>query len=225
VVTPSLLVHLGAWSQVLPVAALAVRRPWPVAHRWVAGACLLSVVSDIAALTLSSQGINNHWLGYVSMPLMTSGFLIGLAQWQLGVVEKLTFRLAVPGFLIAWVVLVLVSEDVHGFSRYAGPLAALLTLAAGLYTLLRRGFERENPHLLRADWFWVAGGLALYGAAGATFPPVASALVAERVDLLVAAINVRATLYIVAFTAIAWGMICPLPVTHSGPSSSRRRSG
>jgi hypothetical protein len=191
----------------------------------VAGACLFSVVGDVAGLLLADAGINNHWIGYASTPFMTAAFLMGLAHWQLGVVEKLTFRLVVPGFLIAWVVLVLVSEDVHGFSRYAGPLAALLTLAAGLYTLLRRGFERENPHLLRADWFWVAGGLALYGAAGATFPPVASALVAERVDLLVAAINVRATLYIVAFTAIAWGMICPLPVTHSGPSSSRRRSG
>jgi hypothetical protein len=191
----------------------------------VAGACLLNVVADIMALILSFQGINNHWIGYFSVPLMTSFFLLGLAQWQLTVVERLTLRLAVPGFAIVWVVLVLISEDLRGFSRFAAPLAALLTLAAGLYTLLRRGFERENPHLLRADWFWVAGGLALYGAAGATFPPVASALVAERVDLLVAAINVRATLYIVAFTAIAWGMICPLPVTHSGPSSSRRRSG
>ena len=224
-VTPSLLVHLGAWSQVLPVAALAVRRPWPVAHRWVAGACLLNVVADIMALILSVQGINNHWIGYFSVPLMTSFFLLGLAQWQLTVVERLTLRLAVPGFAIVWVVLVLISEDLRGFSRFAAPLAALLTLTAGLYTLLRRGFERENPHLLRADWVWVSGGLALYGAAGATFPPVASALLAERVDLLVAAINVRATLYIIAFAAIAWGMICPLPVTHSGLSSSPRPSG
>jgi hypothetical protein len=211
--------HAAAWSQLLPPAAVGRGFRVP-AHRWIALGCLVSVTGDAVQFGLGARGINNHWVSYLSTPLMGAAFLWGLSWFQPGLVGRLALRLTVPALVVTWYALTLVVEDTATFSRFVYPLQALLLLAAALWTLLRLGLAPSQLPLPRTDWFWVVGGLALYATASALIHPLAAALLREREDLVVAAYQVRATSFLVSFLAIAWGMWCPRPVKPSGPSSS-----
>jgi hypothetical protein len=221
---PTILMHASALAQALPPIAAGLRRSRSPAHQAIVLGCAVSIAADAIQLLLSRQGINNFWVSYTFTPLAGAAFLFGLAAWQLTYLERLTLRLAIPIYVVAHFTLVLLTEDVRHFSSFVGPLHSLILLIAALWTLVRRSFaQSEQPHL-QSDWFWVAGGLAIYGAASAAFGPVASILMRDRVDLVVAAINVRSALYILSFTAIAWGVQCRHPAKLSGPSLSPPRS-
>lgn len=222
--SPTLLMHLGALSQALPPIAAWMRRSRSPAHQAIVLGCAVSIAGDAIQLLLAKGGINNFWVSYTFTPLAGAAFLFGLAAWQVTYLERLTLRLAIPIYVVAHFSLVLLTEDVRHFSRFVAPLHSLIVLIAALWTLMRRSFaQSEQPHL-ESDWFWVAGGLAIYGAASAAFGPVASILMRDRIDLVVAAINVRSALYVLSFTAIAWGIQCRHPAKLSGPSSSPLRS-
>jgi hypothetical protein len=216
--------HLGALSQVLPPIAAWIRRSRSPAHQAIVVGCAVSLAGDALQLLLSMRGINNFWVSYTITPLAGAAFLFGLAAWQLTYLERLTLRLAIPIYVVAHFTLALLTEDLEDFSRFAAPLHSLIILIAALWTLIRRSFaQSEQPHL-QSDWFWVAGGLAIYGAASAAFGPVASILMRDRIDLARAAVNVRAALYVLSFMTIAWGIQCRHPAKLSGPSSSLPRS-
>jgi hypothetical protein len=216
--------HMAALSQVLPAVAARLRRSHSPAHQAIVIGCAIGISGDALQLLLAMRNINNFWVSYTVTPLVAAAFLFGLAAWQLTYLERLTLRLAIPIYLVAHFSLVLLTEDLRHFSRYVAPLHSLIILVAALWTLIRRSFApSEQPHL-QSDWFWVAGGLAIYGAASALFGPVASILMRDRIDLVVAAINVRSALYVLSFAAIAWGIQCRHPAKLSGPSSSPLRS-
>jgi hypothetical protein len=219
-----MLMHMAALSQVLPPVAARLRRSRSPAHQAIVVGCAIGISGDALQLLLAMKNINNFWVSYTFTPLVGAAFLFGLAAWQLTYLERLTLRLAIPIYVVAHFSLVLLTEDVRHFSSFVGPLHSLILLIAALWTLVRRSFaQSEQPHL-QSDWFWVAGGLAIYGAASALFGPVASILMRDRIDLVVAAINVRSALYILSFTAIAWGVQCRHPAKLSGPSLSPPRS-
>jgi len=214
--------YAGVLSQAFPPLAALYRKSAVPAHRWIAGGCLVSILGDAVSLPLALQGVNNMWIGYLSTPLMGAAFLLGMASWQATEVERLAVRLAVPAYLAAWTGLVLFTESVTGFSRFAMPLHSLIVLAVAIWTLMRRGLDPMHGTLLRTDWFWIVGGVALYGAATATFEPVAAGLMTSRQDLVIAALNLKQALYLIAFLAMTWGMLCP--VKPFGASSSSPRS-
>ncbi len=216
--------HMAALSQALPPIAAGLRRSRSPAHQAIVLGCAVSIAGDAIQLLLAMQNINNFWVSYTFTPLVGAAFLFGLAAWQLTYLERLTLRLAIPIYVVAHFALALLTEDLRDFSRFAAPLHSLIILVAALWTLVRRSFApSEQPHL-QSDWFWVAGGLAIYGAASAAFGPVASILMRDRIDLVVAAVNVRAAFHILSFAAIAWGVQCRHPAKLSGPSSSPLRS-
>lgn len=221
---PTILMHASALAQALPPIAAGLRRSRSPAHQAIVLGCAVSIAGDAVQLLLAMQNINNFWVSYAVTPLVGAAFLFGLAAWQLTYLERLTLRLAIPMYVVAHFTLALLTEDLRHFSRYAAPLHSLIILVAALWTLIRRSFaQSEQPHL-ESDWFWVAGGLAIYGAASAAFGPVASILMRDRIDLVVAAVNVRSALHILSFAAIAWGLQCRHPAKLSGPSSSPLRS-
>jgi hypothetical protein len=216
--------HLGALSQALPPIAAWMRRSRSPAHQAIVAGCAVSIAGDAIQLLLAKAGLNNFWVSYSITPLVGAAFLYGLAAWQLTYLERLTLRLAIPIYVVAHFTLALLTEDLTHFSRFAAPLHSLMILIAALWTLVRRSFApSEQPHL-QSDWFWVAGGLAIYGAASAAYGPVASILMRDRIDLVVAAVNVRAAFHVLSFMAIAWGVQCRHPAKLSGPFSSPPQS-
>lgn len=190
------------------VAAAVVRRSVRGARAWVLAWCAVLVAADGAQLWLGSHGIHNTWLSYVLTP--TGGVLVlwALSSWQSGQLPRLTLRLAILPFLVAWAVLTLAFEDTSTFSRAAEPMGGLVGLGAAAFTLLA-GSRIAGGDLLRHDWFWVSAGMALYFGTTSTVGPLSALLVGSAPELLNRAYEVKAVLEIAAFLAIARGVTCP----------------
>ena len=204
-----LLLYLGAVAEAAPlVAATAVRRRPRDGRAWVLAWCAVLVIVDGAQLWLARRGVSNLWLTYVVTPVGGALALWALSCWQSGQLPRLTLRLAIVPFLLAWAVLTLAFESTSAFSTAAEPMANLVGLGAAAYTLLARGY-RSTGELLRQDWFWVSAGMALYFGASSTVGPLSALLVGSSPDLMARAYEVKSVLVIVAFLAIARGMTCP----------------
>ncbi|MEO6067001.1 MAG: hypothetical protein ABIQ41_03330, partial [Gemmatimonadales bacterium] len=158
------IISTAAWVQALPAVAVIVRRNLSRPVLWIAAGALVTVVGDLISLVVARETGNNHWVTYTVTPLTGGAYLLGLAEWQPSYLERLTLRLSVLPFAAAYLALVFFVEDMTTFSEFSGPFFALVILGAALWTLLRRAFQPSINSITRADWFWVAFGLALYGA-------------------------------------------------------------
>jgi hypothetical protein len=221
------IVYAGAVAQALPLAAVvARRRALGSPRRWILGWSALLVATSLTSLWFAKQNRNNHWLIYLTTPILASIVLWALSLWQTSAVARLAFRLLVPLLGLTWAALLLV-EDTRTFSLVAEPFAGLLVMGAAIYTLVTRTF-RDTGTLYQFDWLWIALGLALYSGLDVALPPTAHWLLALHPELVVSAYKVRAGFQIVAFALIARGMTCPIAATQSGGSfslaSSRLRS-
>ena len=206
-------------SQLLPPLAWLVRRPAARAPGFVAAAAIVSLVGDLAARWVAHRGQHNLWVWNVAGPPFAALMLLALAEWQRTDFERLVLRIAAPATALAWVILVATVEDPMGFGRYTGPMHALILLGAATWTWLRRASGAEGQ-ILRADWFWACGGLALYGASTAAIDPLAALLLDERPDLVARAYILRGAAYAVAYLLLTWSILCSIPGKRSSPSSS-----
>jgi hypothetical protein len=103
---------------------------------------------------------------------------------------------------------------------FAAPFHALVLLLAAMWTFVYRGFH-DSGRLAAAGWFWILLGMMLYTGTSTALQAVAWYLYeAGRPDLIRAVFNLKAVADILAFAAIAGGMLCRLPPTPSGGSSS-----
>jgi hypothetical protein len=213
--------HAAALSQLLPpVGGVIGGRVATPPRRWMVVWCLLLVTNGAISLALGLQQINNLWVGYLFMPLTGAVALWALAHWHDPGTGRLALRVAIPLFVGVSAVLTLRLEDAHTFSLVAAPFHGLVLLLAAVWTFIQRSLVETAP-LVRRDWFWAVAGLMLYAGTTTALEPVAWYLLsAERVDLLHLAINAKAASDILAFVAITWGMLCPVPPTSSGGSSS-----
>lgn len=209
----------AALSQALPPLAGVVRGVRSRAHRFIIVASLLTLTSDVLARVVALRGQHNLWVWNIFGPPFAAALLLALAEWQRTEFERLALRIAAPVTALAWVALVATVEDSTGFGQFVGPMHALVLLAAALWTWVRRAAVAEGS-LLRADWFWAAGAIALYGASTAAIEPLAAYLIEERGDLVHRAFTLRAALHGVVFVLLAWSILCPTPAKRSGPSSS-----
>ncbi len=215
----SLLNWFAVLSQALPPLAGVARRSRSRAQRLIILASLITLASDALARVVALRGQHNLWVWNVFGPPFAALLLLALAEWQRTELERLALRIAAPVTAVAWVVLLATVDDAAGFGRYVGPMHALVLLAAAVWTWVRRAAVAEGS-LLRADWFWACGGIALYGASTAAIEPVAGLLVHERLDLVRRAYGLRALAHGVAFLLLAGSILCPTPAKRSGPSSS-----
>ncbi len=206
-------------AQALPALAWAVRRSRSRAHGYIVVASLLSLASDAVARAVALRGEHNLWVWNVFGPAFAALMLLALAEWQRTALERLALRIAAPVTALAWLLLVATVEDPRGFGRFTGPMHALVLLAASVWTWLRRAPLAQGP-LLRADWFWACGGLALYGASTAAIEPLAAHLVADRPDLVFRAYYLRGLAHGTAYILLAWSILTWTPATRSSPSSS-----
>jgi hypothetical protein len=214
--------HAAAWSELLPpvLGAIGGRVVTPP-RRWMVIWCLLLVANAAISLALPLETMNNLWVGYLFMSLTGAVALWALSHWHAPGTGRLTLRLAIPLFVGVSAVLTLRIENTHAFSLVAAPFHGLVLLLAGIWTFIRLSLAEAAP-LLRRDWFWTLAGFMLWAGTTTALEPVAWYLLsAERVDLVGLAINVKAASDLLAFAAITWGVLCPVPPpTSSGGSSS-----
>lgn len=166
---------------------------------------------------------NNLWLEYLCTAISGAILLGALSAWQIHSVPQLAFRVVIPLYLLAHIVLVTAVEDLGNFSVFTDTLNGLLLLILVLYTLISHSLE-ASEHLTHFDWFWVCSGLALYFSGIIAYGPISRLLIGDRPDLLWAVLEVRAVGDTIAMFAIARGLLCPMPSPRSGMSSSLRSS-
>jgi hypothetical protein len=111
-------------------------------------------------------------------------------------------------------------EVVDNFSRFAIPLGALLEFAVALWTLVRTGLQGGQEFRWRGAWLWIPLGLALYSGVTAAYFPFAAVFASTDRELVVAVFKLKSLLVILSFVLMAWGVVCQVRETSSGPSSS-----
>lgn len=222
--SPTWLMSAAVFAQALPgLAALRARRPLSGARIGVLVWSGLLLASNAVDYSLARQHRNNHWVSYVTAPVVGAVALWILSRWQVRPVARLTLQLLIPLYLVTMLVLSLAVEQMDTYSLVTDSVTSLLILALSLYTLLTCSLA-ERGSLTRFDWFWICGGLALFYGSDAAFEPFSRAMMASRVDLVIAAIELTSFIEIFAWLAIARGMLCPIPPLNSGGFSSPRSS-
>lgn len=203
------ILYAGAAAQGLPLIAAVTRgRSLTTPRKWVLVWCASLVATNLAARLLALQNQNNHWLNYLTIPITDGLVLWALALWQRSPRATAVLRVLVPLLWVVWLGMVLLFEDTRTFSLLAEPFAGLVVMGGALYTLISRT-SQESGNLLRQDWLWVGIGVALYSGSAVALPPMANWLVARYPELVVRAYEWKAGIEIVAFLAIARGVLCP----------------
>ena len=198
------------WIQYAPPLALLFRRNLSRPVRWVAAGAAVSVVGNALGRIAAARVGNNHWVGDIDSALMFSLYLIALTEWQVEAPARLVFRAGVFVLLAIYVALVALVEDVTTFTRFGFPMYAVALMGGAIWTLLRRAFASFHRPLPRTDWFWILGGLALYGAVTAVVEPISKILLeSQRLDLFVQVYSARAIGVDLAFLLILAGFLIP----------------
>lgn len=212
---PTLLVHVAAYSQLLPFAVWAVSRVRTRAAALVAVGGLIGMVGDIAGRYLAVQAGSNHVISYIDIPAMTAFFLAGMREWQLTERERRAFIVGILLYLVACVGLVAFVEDVNWFNFGISPLSSMVMVGAGIWTLLRRTAAAEQIHVHQTDWFWVSLGLAGLGGATLAASQLGAVLMDRgEVDLFMVAWQIRGVLVMICYSLVSWGI-------YRGPAVSK----
>jgi hypothetical protein len=218
------LMSASVFAQALPgLAALRVRRSLSGARIGVLVWSGVMLASNAVDYWLARQHRNNHWVSYITEPITGALALWILSRWQVSSVARLTLQLLIPLYLATMLGLILAVEQVDTYSLVTDAVTSLLILALSLYTLLTSSLAARG-RLTHFDWFWICGGLALFYGSDVAFEPFSRAMMATRVDLVLAAIGLTSFVEIFALLAIARGMLCPNPQLNSGGSSLPRSS-
>lgn len=210
------LVRTAVFAEGLPILALAGRRNFSRPVLWVAAGATISLIGTLLGRIAAAKMGNNHWLAAIDDPLMFALFFVALEEWQITYLERLTFKISLFVTLVVYVLLVAFVEDVSTLSRFGIPMYSLVLVAAGAWTLLRRSFRTTDRPLWTTDWWWIAGGLTLYGATTLLAHPIGGVfLAAQRIDLFTRLWEFRAVCVDVAMIAVTVGILRPpAPLTH-----------
>jgi hypothetical protein len=212
------IVHMAAASQALPVlAALRFRSQLPRARRWLLLWAGLQVCLDIVHLVAAEVSGSSAWIRMFATPISDSILLWALSIWQAHAFPRLTIRIIVPVYVVAWIA-VTWWEGFADFGTYSEPLHSVLLLAVALYTLVSRS-AAATESITRSDWFWVTFGLSLYFALGVALGPFSRVFFPSNPELVRQAYLFKAGADILAFVLVAVGMLCPI-APPSKPSSS-----
>jgi len=204
------LIHAGAASQGLPVAAAVFHRRLTPAQKWTAFWAGLLILFDVATLWFALLDRNNHLLNYLLTPLVTGIALWILSLWQVSARPARVLRLLIPFLFVVWMAMVAGIESTHTFSLLAEPFAGLVLLSAALWTILTRAI-REEGSLAQQEWLWIGAGMALYAATSVALPPVSAILISLSPDLVMRAYEGKSLVDVLSFALIARGILCSSP--------------
>jgi phospho-N-acetylmuramoyl-pentapeptide-transferase len=134
------ILHVAVASETLPIlAGLAKPARLRGARGFIAAWCAVLLAHNAAAFILGRQQINTHFLTFIATPIEGVLILWGLSLWQVRPMARLTLRIMILPFIVAWGILSLTMENVRSFSAVAEPVYCLLALGAALYTVVVRG--------------------------------------------------------------------------------------
>jgi hypothetical protein len=222
-----LLMHAGWISAVLPVLAgvllLHHYRRVPVTRLSVACWSLLMLIGNIVSAYLAARRQNNHWVGYVIIPLSGLAALEALTRWQVSDTARRLCRVLAPIYVVGWIAIVVLIEDTATFSLLAAPISSLLLLLVAASTVVTRA-PGSIETLTKQDWFWIGMGFIIFYGVETGLPPLSLLLWKDRPDLLLVAYQLKAATMVVAMLAVTKGILCPIPLPQSGGSSSRSAS-
>jgi hypothetical protein len=216
--------HAATVAESLPIVAAAVVRrrggQFPRARLLLLVWCVAVFLSDIAGyLTLSSATANsnpNLWLRAITHPLMQGMMLWTLAHWQLRSSWRRVLLVSAVVLPVVWLAIAW-DEGLGTFGPTSGSLETILLLAASLFTLVTRS-AFATDRLVREDWFWTSLGLSIYYATTAALWSFAQYAYPEHPELIRLAWRTKATVDILAFLIITYGVLCPVPRQASGSS-------
>lgn len=205
-----LIVVGAAYAQALPAAALVARRNRSRPVRLVALVFLLNLLGDTVGQYVGRQTGNSIWLGSVNEMIAGPLMLFAFADWQVTYFERLMVRISVVPFLAIYGGLTYFFEDLSVLSRYSSPFLNIVLLGASTWTLLRRALTDTEQPILRTDWFFVLGGVALVMGTSAASTPIGAALLAqERYDLMAKVWELRAGFSLLGILSITLGSLLP----------------
>jgi hypothetical protein len=204
---PGLVVTASIYVQALPAFGYLIHRIPVRGILYVVLGGLIAVLANLVSMPIAQIYGTNLFIGYIAIPFIAGANVLALAEYQQTLLERLTFRISLGLFIVIYLLLVIYLEDITHFGQYSQTLYSLFLLVAALWTLGRRSLMQEGGLAIETDWFWIALGLAIYGAATAATGAIGNILLArERIDLFVQAWNVRGALVILAFISISWGV-------------------
>lgn len=204
---PGLLISAASYIQAVPALGYLAHRRSNRGGAFAALGGLIAVFGNFIGMSIGREYGNNLLVGYIAIPFTAGAYILALAEYQLTYLERLTFRIGLGLFIVVYLLLVAYLENITHFGQYSQILYSLFLLVAALWTLGRGSLMQEGGLAIDTDWFWIALGLAIYGAATAATGAIGNILLArDRVDLFVQAWNVRGALVILAFISISWGV-------------------
>lgn len=207
-VSPTPILIIEVWSQVLPTLAILTRRNSSRPVVIVALVYLFSLMTDEIGRYLAHRYGNNLWLSILAGGVAMVGLMVALAEWQVSEVERLTVRIAIIPCVMVFSGLVIWVEDFEHIPRFAYPFYLFVVLALASWTLLRRSYQRPDTPIMRTDWFLILAGLALSAATTIVSTPIGAVLMAhQRVDLFMQVWELRAVFTTVAILLITAGTL------------------
>ena len=208
--SPPWWLYVGSLSQFAPLATgLAPGRRQRGPRAWVLVWVGLYIATDVISWVLGRQGINNHWVSYVSTPLEAVAILWALSLWQRQAVARTAIRNSIPLVLLA-LLATIAFEDRNNFSRYTEPVLSMVVLLVALYTLATRSMETTDP-LQRQDWFWICIAVAVVYGSIAALTPLAYAFVNTNRELVGHLYQIKTVVHVAAMTGLTIGLLCPTP--------------
>ncbi len=179
---------------------------------------LVYFVSDLAGLVTLLNGIDNQWLRYIFTPVSDILVMLALASWQDHPLRRIGLRVALYLLVPVWLIYA-IAEGTKSFGEISDPLRSIIVLIAALMTLIGNSLNTSR-RISRADWFWVAAGVALYFALELALGPFLEYVLHNSRDVASRAYRLKASVDIIAFLLIGTGLLCPLdPARRSGSST------
>lgn len=179
---------------------------------------LVYFVSDLAGLITNLNRIDNQWLRYIFTPVSDVLVMLALAALQDHPLRRIGVQVALYLLVPVWLIYA-IAEGPKSFGEYSDPLRSVVILIAALMTLIGNSLTTTR-RISRADWFWVAAGVALYFALELALGPFLKYVLPNSLGVASRAFQLKASVDIIAFLLIGTGLLCPLdPARSSGRST------
>ena len=213
------MITLAIIAELFPVlAALAVGRRLSRPSRLIAVLFLLWFSEDLAQQLLILLHHNNNWLLHLTMPFEAALLLWAFSLWQDSEVARRAILLAVPIYVVVWLVLQLFVERLDRLSQYAGPVSYLLVLGVAAFTLVSKSARTTSPGW-RQPWFWISAGMIIDMGSQVALNPITNILIATH-QRGFALYQAYSAVSILSYTLTTWGILCERRHPSSGGSSS-----
>ncbi|MGH7648200.1 MAG: hypothetical protein ACREND_08790 [Gemmatimonadaceae bacterium] len=210
---------LAIIAELLPIlAAFVVGRRLSRPSRLVVILFVLWFCEDLTQQVLIHLHHYNNWLLHLTLPIEATLLLWAFSLWQDSQVARRAIWLAVPIYVVVWLVLQVFVESLDRLSQYAGPMSYLLVLAVAAFTLVSKSARAVSPGW-RQPWFWISAGMIIVMGSQVALNPITNILIARHqgADAIYQAYG---AVSILSYSLTTWGILCERRHPSSGGSSS-----